>query len=119
MNKYELLLKRVEAKLNPYVTALLAILYYAMSPLTSMTAEHLEGVMDLLGYTYNKDTNTFNDGTTAYTIKELCSYIVQNYYEHSPAMNNDITISTFFMLKRYGYLTTADVTELISEMGAL
>ena len=119
MNKYELLLKRIETELNPYVTALLAILYYAMASLTSMTEGHLANIMALLDYTYDTGTKTLNDGTADYTIKGLCSHIVQNYYEPSPTMNSDITISTFLMLKRYGYLTAPDVAELTAEMEAI
>jgi hypothetical protein len=84
MNAYQYIVDTIAAGTEHLVAAMLSIFFYFISTGTltanDMTASNLAIVMASLGYSYNTSTDIFNDGESDYTINQLLSSVITDYY---------------------------------------
>jgi len=116
MNAYEYILKQIQNGVESFVVAVLSIYFYIISTGTltqnDMTSDNLASVMTTLGYTYDTSTDTFNDGTTDYTIYQLLDKIRTDYYEDSEPLHNGTMLLMIMTLKNKGKITEEQATTL-------
>lgn len=111
MNKYDELLEWIESGASSFVVAMLAIMYYIIQA-EGMSAANLTDIMTRLNMTYDTTTHVLTCGETTCTIYDLVLKVINEYYENSIVVTPELITLLIYKTKRYGYITSAQATEL-------
>lgn len=111
MNKYDELLEWIESGASSFVVAMLAIMYYIIQA-EGMNASNLADIMTRLNMTYDTTAHILTFGETNCTTYDLILKVINEYYENSVVVTPELISLLIYKTKRYGYITSAQATEL-------